>query len=136
MARPKGTQEVRFSLEQLVQKATAGATQKEIAASLGVSLSTFERRLRIKKYRMAFDKAQADMKIGLRALQIQSAKKGNAMMLKWLGENYLGQAHSHRIVDEDGKDVPIHDVSALELFTARIASITERKPESGGSEGV
>ncbi len=45
------------------------------------------------------------MLISLRAKQVQIALSGNVQMLKWLGEQYLGQAHAHKMVDQAGEDV-------------------------------
>lgn len=146
MGRPRGTREVRFSVDELEKVARTMATQPEIAAKLKVSLATLERRLQEPKFRLAYEMARAELRISLRTVQFQRGmgidhngnrtKTPDVQMLKWLGEQYLGQAHAHRLVDEDGKDRPIHDVSAVELLNARIASILERKRESGGTPGV
>jgi hypothetical protein len=140
-----GRPAIKLDATKLASAAKTGATQQEIAYHLGISLVTLTRRLEEPKYRKIYEAARGELCIGLRASQIKCAMgidhqgkqslPPNPTMLKWLGEQYLDQASNHRMVDKDGKDRPIVDVSPIELINARIAGVLERKRESGGSEG-
>lgn len=135
MARPKGSG-IQIPLSEIEKFAKAGATQAEMADRLGVSLGTIERRMRLPEFQEAVKRGRGELCISLRAKQIQVGLSGNVQMLKWLGEQYLGQAHAHRIVDEKGKDRAIINVSSpIELLNARIAGVLERKREGGGTSG-
>lgn len=59
---------------------------KEIAAVVGVSVDTIERR-----FAVLVDKGKEEGRATLRRLQWQQAMKGNIMMLIWLGKQLLGQ---------------------------------------------
>lgn len=137
MAENKGGRPpIKVQPSEILMWAKTGATHEEIAQRLGISLSTLQRRFRTKKYQTVLMVGRGELKISLRAKQVQVALAGNVQMLKFLGVNYLGQAEAHRIVDEEGKDRPIVDVSPIELLNTRIASIIERKREGGGPPGV
>ncbi|GAI19955.1 unnamed protein product [marine sediment metagenome] len=66
----------------------------EIAAYLGISFDTLERRIK-QEFNADFADYKAQKKaIGtgsLRELQMDQARKGNVSMLIFLGKNYLGQ---------------------------------------------
>lgn len=113
MGRPKGSGAIQIDLIELTKWAKCGATQPEIAQRLGVSLPTLERRLRKPEFRDALLAGKGELLISLRAKQVQVALGGNVQMLKWLGEQYLGQSHSHRFVDKEGDDKPLVTVGAL-----------------------
>ena len=104
MARPKGAYSHNIDREELTKLAKTGASQAEIAQRLGIARPTLERRLRVQKYRDAYEMGRGEMLTSLRAKQVQVALSGNVQMLKWLGEQYLGQSHSHRLVDKEGED--------------------------------
>ncbi len=101
MARPT----IRIDKDELLRWAKTGASQAEIAQRLGVSRATIERRLQSSKFREILEIGRGEMMISLRAKQVQIALAGNVQMLKWLGEQYLGQAHAHKLVDQQGEDV-------------------------------
>jgi predicted DNA-binding protein (UPF0251 family) len=112
MARPKGST-IKIDVDEVTRWAKTGATQADIAAKLGVSIATFERRLRDTKIRQALLVGKGELCVSLRAKQVQVALSGNVTMLRWLGEQYLGQSHSHRFVDKAGEDKDVVAVSVL-----------------------
>lgn len=122
MARPPGD-EIHINPEEILRWAKTGATHADIANRLHVSTATLERRLRRPKYREALMAGRGELNISLRAKQVQVALSGNVTMLKWLGEQYLGQSHSHRIVDKDGED------RSLDLASVR--AYIKDAPEDG-----
>ena len=61
-------------------------TMDEMAAIVGVSVDTLERR-----YAEAIKRGRESAKSSLRRLQWKAAKKGNTSILIWLGKQYLGQ---------------------------------------------
>jgi hypothetical protein len=78
-----------------VQELTeAQCTMTEIAASVGLTPSSFESRIKT-KYKMTFGEyKEQHAPAGLaqiRKAQFKVAKDGNADMLKFLGKNYLNQ---------------------------------------------
>ena len=106
MGRPKGSN-LNIPLSDIERYAKAGATQAEMADRIGVSLATIERRMRLPEFQEACRRGRGELAISLRAKQVQIALSGNVQMLKWLGEQYLGQAHAHRMVDKQGEDVAV-----------------------------
>ena len=66
-------------------------THQEIAANLGISLATLDRRLKEPEYQAAFQEGRATGCAKIRARQFELAMDGYAAMLIWLGKNYLGQ---------------------------------------------
>jgi predicted DNA-binding protein (UPF0251 family) len=105
-----------IKLEELVRLAKTGATQAEIAWKLGVSVPTLERRLRKPEFKTAFLMGKGDLAVSLRAKQVQIALSGNVQMLKWLGEQLLGQSHTHRIVDKAGEDTNVVTIDSLRAW--------------------
>ena len=92
-----------LDLEELKRWARTGATQQEIAARLGMSVDTLERRLQDPEVRALVDQAQAEVKISLRAKQVQLALAGDRKMLIWLGKQLLGQKDRlHHAVEVSG----------------------------------
>ncbi len=122
--------------DEIMRWAKTGATLDEIALRLKISPATLDRRLTKTKFREAYEGGRGEMLTSLRAKQVQVALSGNVVMLKWLGEQYLGQATAHRFVDEKGKDKPIVDVSPTNMLADRIAGIIERKRAIGSAPGI
>ena len=77
-------------------------TYNEMAAVLSVDEST----LRL-HYKDLIEKERDAGKMGLRRAQMQSAYKGNATMLIWLGKQYLGQKDKHELGDGNGNLIPM-----------------------------
>lgn len=115
MARPRGPAAIKIDPADILKWAKTGASQGDIANRLGISLSTIERALRKPKYREALLAGRGELNISLRAKQVQVALAGNVQMLKWLGEQYLGQAHAHKLVDTEGKDRGL-DIESVQAY--------------------
>ena len=80
-----------LDLDELKRIARTGATKIEMAARLGISEDTLARRLQDAELRALVDGAQAEVKISLRAKQVQLALVGDRTMLVWLGKQWPGQ---------------------------------------------
>ena len=80
-----------LDLDELKRIARTGATKIEMAARLGISEDTLARRLQDPELRALVDGAQAEVKISLRAKQVQLALVGDRTMLVWLGKQWPGQ---------------------------------------------
>lgn len=78
-----------------------GCTQEEIAELLGCSQDTLSRRCAA-----SMRKGWAQRNLSLRRSQFRAAKRGNAVMLVFLGKNYLHQSdqpppdHASNALDE------------------------------------
>ena len=93
--------------ESLVTKlAKINCTMAEIAAVVGCSVDTLERR-----FAEVIKKGQEEGKSSLRRLQWLQAEKGNANMLIWLGKQWLGQ-----------RDRPADEVSSV-TFNVHIEDV-------------
>lgn len=75
-----------LSLKLVRDLASIGCSTVEIAAVLGVSARTVQRRCRTE-----IDAGHEMLKVSLRRWQYSKAKEGNTTMLIWLGKQYLGQ---------------------------------------------
>lgn len=83
MARPK----IQIDAKQVQDLASVGCKTTEIARLLDCSADTIERR-----FAGELRKGRENLKISLRQWQLAAAKKGNVVMLIWLGKQYLGQS--------------------------------------------
>lgn len=88
MARPK----IDINEEQLLKLAMIHCTVAEMAAVLGCSKDTLERR-----FAAVIEKGRDTGKMSLRRLQWEGAQKGNTALLIWLGKQLLGQKDISRI---------------------------------------
>jgi hypothetical protein len=77
------------TVEKLAQ---IGCKNEEIADHFGCSTDTIERR-----FAGELTKGRADLKMSLRRWQLESAKKGNVVMMIWLGKQILGQIERSQI---------------------------------------
>ena len=88
MARPKKA----IDIKQVEELARIGCTEEDMAAVLGVSVDTIQRRKRANaEFCGAIKRGQAATRNSLRRLQLQKALSGNVTMLIWLGKQLLGQ---------------------------------------------
>lgn len=97
---PGGRPPIEIDYDLCEKLARVLCTQAEIAAILGVSLSTLEHDkefLRIHKKGLEVGKAS------LRRMQYKAAEEGNSTMLVWLGKQYLGQ-RDKRDTELSGKE--------------------------------
>jgi hypothetical protein len=80
--------------------ASIGATKEEIAAVLGCSVNTLQRRAKDNwEVKVALETGRAKGRASLRRLQWNQAKKGNTTMLLWLGKQLLDQRDHARVKD-------------------------------------
>jgi DNA-binding Lrp family transcriptional regulator len=73
--------------KKLMRLAANCCTNQEIARVLGVSEDTLTRR-----FADLLERGRAEAKAMLRSWQRQSARRGNSLMLKWLGQQWLSQS--------------------------------------------
>ena len=66
-------------------------TQAGIAAQLGISHDTLQRRLKEPELKAAFEAGRELCCVEIRDLQMEAARAGNIAMLIWLGKQMLGQ---------------------------------------------
>lgn len=107
-------------------------TEIEIAKILGVAISTLKRWVR-RTYKQSFEQVYANHaqigKMSLRRAQMKSAvDELNPSMLKWLGQQYLGQ--------RDKQDVDVHITDEREIAEATIARTLELYPNMSRAEAV
>lgn len=93
MARPKKV----FDKELVEKLASILCTNQEIAAVVGVSNDTIERRCKEE-----LEKGREKGRASLRRMQWALAEKGNCAMLIWLGKQYLGQKDKVDFSEADG----------------------------------
>jgi ferredoxin-NADP reductase len=81
-----------MTLEEVERLGLIHATQAEMAAWFGVSLSTIEKRMAADgKFAEAYERGRATGRMSLRRQQLKIANEGNPTMLIWLGKQLLGQ---------------------------------------------
>lgn len=79
--------------EATVEKlASLGCTNIEIADHFGCSHDTITRR-----FAYELTKGKSELRRSLRQVQLDSALKGNVVMMIWLGKQYLGQVEKTQI---------------------------------------
>ena len=103
LGRPRATID-KVALEALCR---VRATDEEIAGFFDVSTRTIERLRHDEEYGPIFRRGVANYKISLRRSQIQTANKGNAAMLIWLGKQDLGQRERIEHVGENGGPIQL-----------------------------
>ena len=85
---PGGRPKFQIDYGKVEAMASVMATQEEIASFLGCDVRTLQRD---DEFCRIYKKGLDVGKMSLRRFQYESAKKGNATMLVWLGKQYLGQ---------------------------------------------
>ena len=86
MARPK----VKIDLGELEKLATLQCTEEEIAAYLGISARTLQRRLRVAKFGDIVERARAKGRVSVRRNLFRLASGGNVAAAIFLSKNLLG----------------------------------------------
>lgn len=86
MARPK----LKIDVGELERLATLQCTDEEIAAYLGISVRTLQRRLQIAKLRELVDAARAKGRASVRRILFRLANSGNVAAAIFLAKNLLG----------------------------------------------
>jgi hypothetical protein len=90
---PGGRPRLEFDLRQVEELARIGCTEEDMAAVLGVSVDTIQRRKRTcPEFCGVIEKGRASLRNSLRRLQVKKALEGNTTMLIWLGKQLLGQS--------------------------------------------
>jgi len=107
MSKTKGAATHKIPMDEVEKLASIGATQPEMAAWFGVSLSTIEKRLAQEPNHAALEKGMAKFKLSVRRKQAQLLEEGNVTMAIWLGKQVLGQRDQtllgHQMLDEKGQ---------------------------------
>ena len=100
-----GRPRLTFDLRQVEDLGRIQSTHSELAAVLGVSVDTVERRLRDDaEFRGAYEKGLEHGKSSLRRIQWKAALGGNTTMQIWLGKQYLGQ-QDRRVTEVESREV-------------------------------
>ena len=86
MARPR----VKIDVGELEKLYGLQCTDREVAAFLGISVKTLERRRKIKKFAEAMDAAKAKGRISVRRMLFTHGAKGNVAAAIFLAKNLLG----------------------------------------------
>ncbi len=118
---PGGRPRLQFDLRMVEDLGKIQSTHSELAAVLGVSVDTVERRLRDDpEFCSAYEKGLENGKSSLRRIQWKSALSGNTTMQIWLGKQYLGQRDMHSAELTGADHLPLlPDAVALELAARR-----------------
>jgi len=112
MARPAKPIDIR----QVEELARIGATEEDMAAVLGVSVDTIQRRKRAsEEFCGAIKRGQATTRNSLRRLQLKKALEGNVTMLIWLGKQLLGQSDTQMLRHEGPQGGPIQYIEVERL---------------------
>ncbi len=94
---PGGRPRLQFDLRMVEDLGKIQSTHSELAAVLGVSVDTVERRLRDdSEFCSAYEKGLENGKSSLRRIQWKAALGGNTTMQIWLGKQYLQQRDQTR----------------------------------------
>jgi hypothetical protein len=86
VARPK----LKIDVGELERLATLQCTDEEIAAYLGISVRTLQRRLKIAKLREVVEAARAKGRASVRRILFRLANNGNVAAAIFLAKNLLG----------------------------------------------
>lgn len=100
---------IKFDKDQYAQiekLAAMGCTDEEMAAVMGVSLSTWKRmKSRDELLVKTVAEGKASLNVKLRRMQIEMAMSGDRALLIHLGKHLLGQ--NDKVVVEDKKESPL-----------------------------
>lgn len=98
-----GAPRIEIDVEALARLCYFQPTLEEVAGYFECSEDTIERRVKEERgmtWREFFAMYRAKGKISLRMRQYQLAKSGDRTMLKWLGQNWLGQKSENHTQEE------------------------------------
>jgi len=105
---PGGRPRIELDLRQVEELARIGCTEADMAAVLGVSVDTIQRRKRdCEEFRGVIEKGRAALRNSLRRLQVKKALEGNVTMLIWLGKQLLGQSDRHDFEHSGSVEQPL-----------------------------
>ena len=89
--RGRGRPRIEITVSDLEALGELACVNREIAAFLGVSERTIEKRLQEPELREALARGEARANVSLRRKQLNMALNGDRTMLIWLGKQRLGQ---------------------------------------------
>ena len=121
MARPQK----QIDPKQVEELARIGCAEEDMAAVLGVSVDTLQRRKRAcAEFRGAIEKGRASLRNSLRRLQVKKALEGNVTMLIWLGKQLLGQSDRQSTELSGPEGLPLlPDAVVLALANSRLRAL-------------
>ncbi len=102
MAKKTGRPRKMIDAKQVRELASIGCTYNEIGAVVGCSKATLSER-----FRTEIDKGHEELKRSIRRMQYGAAKKGNIVMMIWLGKQYLGQQDKQHVETRDDTRVEV-----------------------------
>lgn len=128
VSKPRGRPKVEIDLVELEKLCRLNCTLDEIAAYMGCSRDTIERRIREDdSIRSLIDKGRATGKISLRRKQFQILEEtSNATMAIWLGKNLLGQRDALDVTTEDKNQTQLSEAMGI------IADLARRQKQESG----
>jgi hypothetical protein len=111
--------------ERVEDLAGLGCTNEEVAAALGVSADTIERR-----FAGAIQKGRLRFQVSVRRIQYRLAEQGNAAMAIWLGKQYLGQTEKKVAEPNDARK--LSDAELIALAAAALGGAAPQGAAVGG----
>ena len=85
-----GRATIKIDVAELERLATLQCTDEEIAAFLGISSKTLQRRLKIAKFGEGVERARAKGRVSVRRMLFRLANNGNVAAAIFLSKNLLG----------------------------------------------
>lgn len=116
---------INLDLDDLEKLAAMNCTQDEAAAWFGIGLRTFARKLEQRQYREVWEYGRGKGRVSIRRLQLEAARRGNVVMLIWLGKQLLGQ--------RDRQEVTVVTVDAVDAEIARLEAQLAKQPTGPAS---
>ena len=115
MARPK----LKIDLSELDKLCTMQCTDKEVAAFLGISVKTLERRKQIKNFADAMENAKSKGRVSVRRMLFSLGLKGNVAAAIFLAKNYLGMKDyvANEMSGPNGAPIQIGPAPEMEQLT-------------------
>ena len=125
--RGRGRPPKSVSPNQVERLAGIGCTQEEIGVVLGVSVDTLAR-----NYAEPLKRGSATLNVSLRRLQLNKAKRGNIVMMIWLGKQLLGQSDKREV----SGGIQVRDMEALrkKRWKAAGAALVAASGDGGSDE--
>ena len=126
-AKKRGRRPLAIDATAVEGMARVGATNVEIAAFLGCSPDTIERR-----FKDVVASSRSCMRLRVRMMQWEAAMKGDSAMLIWLGKQYLNQKDVNRTehTGADGKPIETQNQN----FNRAVAYIPENNRDPAPEE--
>jgi hypothetical protein len=135
MARPKK----KIDLGELEKLCSLQCTDEEIAAFLGVSTRTIERRRKVERFREIMDNAKAKGRISVRRNLFKLAGNGNVAAAIFLSKNLLGykDVMSNEHSGPDGEPIKSeHTLSVVDMRTITTKPSEQREIDAREGEKI